>query len=159
MSSPRILLGLSALTGALLVSCVPYPEGDRNGPNPNPKQKQTVTTPEQQDIQRKRDELKRRDEEKKKAGEGAGNTTEPGNTAEHKPNTAGAGTEGTTGAETKPKPKEKKDWAFANPIPGKDGFVFSPYNNKVVDVRGIPSGVLVQDPNFPDDTTKRFRVP
>ena len=34
-------------------------------------------------------------------------------------------------------------------FPGKEGFVFSPYNKKVVDVRGIPSGTLVADPMFP----------
>lgn len=31
-------------------------------------------------------------------------------------------------------------------IPGKPGLVFSPYNNKVVDVAGVPAGTLVKDP-------------
>lgn len=35
----------------------------------------------------------------------------------------------------------------ANPVPGKPGFVFSPYNNKLVDVVGIPAGTLVTDPS------------
>jgi hypothetical protein len=60
-----------------------------------------------------------------------------------------------------PPPAEPKrtDYAFANKVPGKDGFVFSPYNNKVVDVRDIPSGTLVQDPTYPASEKKYFRVP
>ena len=58
------------------------------------------------------------------------------------------------------KPLEKRgDYAFANPVPGKEGFVFSPYNNKLVDVRDIPSGTLVQDPTYPASEKKYFRVP
>lgn len=58
------------------------------------------------------------------------------------------------------KPVEKRgDYAFANPVPGKEGFVFSPYNNKLVDVRDIPSGTLVQDPTYPASEKKYFRVP
>lgn len=51
------------------------------------------------------------------------------------------------------------DYPFASKIPGKEGFVFSPYNKKVVDVRGIPSGTLVADPLFPASEKKYFRVP
>lgn len=53
----------------------------------------------------------------------------------------------------------RRDYPFANKVPGKDGFVFSPYNNKVVDVRDIPSGTLVQDPTYPAAEKKYFRVP
>jgi hypothetical protein len=53
---------------------------------------------------------------------------------------------------------------FSNPpvataAPGKSGFVFSPYNNNVVDVRDIPSGTLVADPHYPASEKKYFRVP
>jgi hypothetical protein len=42
------------------------------------------------------------------------------------------------------------------PIPGKPGFVQSPYDPKfIIDVRGFPPGTLVIDPN----TNKPFRVP
>ncbi|MFZ1221108.1 MAG: hypothetical protein WAO00_17580, partial [Chthoniobacterales bacterium] len=42
------------------------------------------------------------------------------------------------------------------PIPGKAGFVQSPYDPKfIIDVRGFPPGTLVNDPN----TNKPFRVP
>lgn len=47
----------------------------------------------------------------------------------------------------------------AKPIEGQPGFVFSPYNDKVVDVRGMPSGMLVADPTFPASEKKHFRVP
>ena len=42
------------------------------------------------------------------------------------------------------------------PVPGKPGFVSSPFDNKfIIDVRGFPPGTLVDDPN----TGKAFRVP
>jgi hypothetical protein len=44
-------------------------------------------------------------------------------------------------------------------VPGKPGFVFSPFNNKVVDVRNIASGTLVADPQYPASEKKHFRVP
>ncbi len=47
----------------------------------------------------------------------------------------------------------------AKPVPGKAGFVFSPYNNNVVDVNGIPSGTLVMDPSYMSNERKFFRVP
>ena len=43
-------------------------------------------------------------------------------------------------------PKKSSDYKFANKVPGKEGFVFSPYNNKVVDVRDIPSGTWCRIP-------------
>lgn len=48
---------------------------------------------------------------------------------------------------------------MANAVTGKSGFVFSPYNNKIVDVRGVPSGTLVMDPSYPASEKKVFRVP
>lgn len=44
-------------------------------------------------------------------------------------------------------------------VPGNNGMVFSPFNNKMVDVRGIPAGTLVQDPSYPPAAKKFFRVP
>ncbi|MEP6822444.1 MAG: hypothetical protein ABI946_08850 [Chthoniobacterales bacterium] len=45
---------------------------------------------------------------------------------------------------------------FANPAPGKPGFVYSPYDEKfLIDVRGFPPGTELQDPN----TGKPLRVP
>lgn len=47
----------------------------------------------------------------------------------------------------------------ASQVPGKAGFVFSPFNNKVIDVGGMPSGSLVMDPTAPAAEQKMFRVP
>jgi hypothetical protein len=61
-----------------------------------------------------------------------------------------------------PKPSEKRtteDSAtlpYARPVPGKPGFVYSPYDEKfLIDVRGAPPGTVVNDPN----SGKAFRVP
>lgn len=50
------------------------------------------------------------------------------------------------------------DYRRAILIPGKEGFVFNPFTNNPVDVRGIPSGTLVRDPQDPN-TEHKFRVP
>ena len=55
-------------------------------------------------------------------------------------------------------PPARKDYRVAVPIPGKEGFVFNPFTNDPVDVRAIPPGTLVRDPNDPDPDHK-FRVP
>jgi hypothetical protein len=47
----------------------------------------------------------------------------------------------------------------ATPVPDKPGFVFSPYNQNVVDVRDIPSGTLIADPHFPANEKKYLRAP
>ena len=47
----------------------------------------------------------------------------------------------------------------ARRVPGRDGFVFSPFNNKLVDVAGFPSGALVADPHYPASEKKYFKVP
>lgn len=57
------------------------------------------------------------------------------------------------------KPGPKPNMQVARPVPGKPGFVFSPFNNKLIDVKGIPSGTLVQDPTYSPEEKKYFRVP
>ena len=51
----------------------------------------------------------------------------------------------------------KKDYPYAQPVPGKPGFVTSPYApySGYVDVRGFPPGTEVKDPY----TQKVFLVP
>ena len=45
---------------------------------------------------------------------------------------------------------------YARPVPDKPGFVYSPHNEKfLIDVRGVPPGTEVNDPN----TNKPFKVP
>ena len=48
---------------------------------------------------------------------------------------------------------------LAEALPGKPGFVISPFNNKIVDVTGIPPGTLVADPTRPPEEKAYFRVP
>ncbi len=64
-----------------------------------------------------------------------------------------------TSAPSSPAPASSptsKDLPYGKPVPGKPGFVSSPYDPKfLIDVRGFPPGTLVIDPN----TNKPFRVP
>ena len=141
----RFSTAIAAFGCVLLASCYPYDESRNKKPNPNPAQK-SVTTPEQQKIKEQRDKLKAEEEKKKKQAteETTTQTTEttPGETT------------------TKPPTEEKRtDYAVANKVPGKEGYVFSPYNNKLVDVRDIPSGTLVQDPTYTGEGKGYFRVP
>lgn len=145
----RNLSPLFALvTGLVIISCSPYPE-EQPKPTPpaDPAQNKTLTAEEQQKVKEEREkaaaEAQRKQEEEQKNAEAGGTTT---------------GGTGEAGGGTKP-PGERKDWPFASPVPGKTGFVFSPYNNKVIDVRDIPSGMLVQDPTYPAAEKKYFRVP
>ncbi len=149
--SSRLLTASVLIGGTLLVSCVPYPENPPRGPRPagsEPVAK--VLTPQEQEAKKKEEELKKKaEEEKKKQPELLGNNPD-------KPDAPPSGDNPPKPGPTKP---PKKEWPFANPVPGKEGFVFSPYNNKMVDVRDIPSGTLVQDPTYPPAEQKRFRVP
>jgi hypothetical protein len=153
--SARFSLLLSAIACGTLASCTVFPEHPPHDPRlERGRPGETVAHPDQQDIQKKRDEMKKRDAEKARQEEEKKVADNP---PEQKSETT-ANPDATP--ESKPKPKvEKKDYPFANPVPGKDGFVFSPYNNKVVDVRDIPSGQLVQDPTYPQSEKKYFRVP
>ncbi|WP_367873708.1 hypothetical protein [Luteolibacter sp. Populi] len=54
--------------------------------------------------------------------------------------------------------EEKNEIKVGLPVPGQPGMVFSPFNNKIVDVRGIPAGRLVADPTYPTSEKKYFRV-
>jgi hypothetical protein len=44
-------------------------------------------------------------------------------------------------------------------VPGRDGYVFSPYGNRVVDCQGLASGTLVYDPYYMEEPRRKFRVP
>lgn len=142
-----------ALGCVFLASCYPYDE--TKGKKPTKKQAQkTVTTAEQQKIQEQRDALKQKEAPKTPE---TSVTTPPSSTAPI--NTAPPGTS-TPPAPTPPPVVEKRpEYKFAQKVPGKEGFVLSPYNGKVVDVRDIPSGTLVQDPTYTGDGKGYFRVP
>lgn len=154
----KILYSLLALSSAAIVpSCIPY---DENG-HPIPQKKTTtsaVTDPKQQELEAKREVLRKkelarkRELEAKNDGQGTDDSTSGGE---------GAGvTDRTDTTDTGTKPKTTpKNHPVAAAVPGKEGFVFSPFNNKVVDVRGIASGTLVADPQYPASEKKHFRVP
>ena len=47
----------------------------------------------------------------------------------------------------------------AKPVPGKEGFVFSPYDNKIVDASGIEPGEVIKDPGSPEGEARFFKLP
>jgi hypothetical protein len=137
----RILAITAAALAVVFTSCRPI--GDAPKPTNPPVKK---LTPEEEAKKKEEEERKKAEEElKKKAAEEAVNGQRDVPPIDSNP----------------PPPVEpvRRDWPFANKVPGKDGFVFSPYNNKVIDVRDLPSGTLVQDPTYPAAEKKYFRVP
>jgi hypothetical protein len=142
----RFSTGFAALGCVLLASCYPYNENPKH--HKSDKVTQTPTPAEQQKIKDQRDLAKKQADLKKQEL--------LQKTEQTVPNTSTT----TTNTEVpKTSTETKRDYAFANKVPGKEGFVFSPYNNKVVDVRDIPTGTLVQDPTYPVAEKKYFRVP
>jgi hypothetical protein len=153
----RLFTGIAALLCVLMASCYPVDEnGNRIKATRKPQQTAAEEAKKKAEEARKKTEeemKKKKQEAEKKAAEGQ--TGGDGGTGAVPPNG------GTTGGGTVTPPVEQKrtDYAFATKVPGKEGFVFSPYNNRVVDVRDIPSGTLVQDPTYPASEKKYFRVP
>lgn len=141
----RLSTGFAALGCALLASCYPINEKPQD---------QKVTTTTTTKTTPSPDQLRLKEEEalKQKEQEALARENTP-------PETSTTTSTTTSNGKTKPSGEAKLDYTFANKVPGKDGFVFSPYNNKVVDVRDIPSGTLVQDPTYPAAEKKYFRVP
>ena len=125
-----LLLGLIA---ALMSSCYypyPNPNGVRGG-YPDPAPGQDITSGQQSDVRDARERIP----SEPSAGDPAPDPQNPVS-----------------------EPPPRQDYRVAVPIPGKEGFVFNPFTNDPVDVRAIPSGTLVRDPNDPDPDHK-FRVP
>ncbi|MCX6868452.1 MAG: hypothetical protein NTV46_20050 [Verrucomicrobia bacterium] len=141
MKNIRLSTGFAVLGCLLLASCYPV--------NENPNQKKVTKTPAKVAANPDPQKIKEQEALKKKEQEELAQNNPPEN--------PGASTQPTD--KTKPPVEAKRDYAFANKVPGKDGFVFSPYNNKVVDVRDIPTGTLVMDPTYPAAEKKFFRVP
>ncbi len=141
MINPRLSTGFVAIGCVLLASCYPFNENPRNNRPAQPPQQTTTTLDPLQLKEQEALKLKQQEEL-------AQNTTleNPGTTAPPI-------------EKVKAPVEPKRDYAVANKVPGKEGFVFSPYNNKVVDVRDIASGTLVTDPTYPTAEKKFFRVP
>jgi hypothetical protein len=139
----HLFLTLPLISCFAFVSCFPIPKDGpkkKNTQDPNA----TLTSEEQQKIEEQREIMRQRELEKKT--ELTSPPTLPTNQTEN------------TIVEP-PQIKTTSDYPFGTPVPGKDGFVFSPYNNKLLDVRGIASGTLVQDTTYPPTEKKYFRVP
>ena len=151
----KILYSVLALSSAAIVpSCIPY---DENG-HPIPQKKTTtsaVTDPKQQELEAKREVLRKKELARKREleAQNGGRKQDESTSGEEE-----RGITDTTDPEPKPK-TTPKNHPVAAAVPGKEGFVFSPFNNKVVDVRGIASGTLVADPQYPASEKKHFRVP
>lgn len=142
----RFTTALVALACVSLAACYPYDESRDRRRVPKKNVENTVSSAEQQKIQAQREELKKKEEAAKKE-EPKEITEVPG---------------GNIPPSEAPKPpveEKKPDIPVANKVPGKDGYVFSPFNNKLIDVRDIKSGTLVSDPTYPESAKKHFRVP
>jgi len=154
MISLKRISGLAAVS-LLFVSCAPFPPGNGGpqapiDPNKVPVAPQVLTPQEAAEAKAAADRKRVRDQKRRDAAAAAkakGSDPEPpkigGNPTIPKPPTP------TT---TKPK------YRTAVKIPGKPGYVYNPWTNKAVDVRGIPSGELVRDPQDSNPDHK-FRVP
>lgn len=151
----RIASVISVALCALLASCYPYDEGS----NRKKTKKSSATTTAAAEAEKKAEEQKLKEQQAAQTpptdGAAVTETTDSSIKPSDSPTTAPA-----TSPTVKPTTAVKKpEYSYASKVPGKDGFVFSPYNNKVVDVRDIPSGTLVQDPTYPAAEKKYFRVP
>ncbi len=145
------LTGLAAAGCLLAVSCQPWDE-TRNKPTPPPgtEKAKEKTEAVKKKTEATTEELKPKKKEKVETSDvGAGETDGPDEIKKKE-----------VVSEESPKPAEKKrDYPVASKVPGQDGFVLSPYNNRKIDVRGMESGKLVSDPLYPASEKKYFRVP
>lgn len=134
--SKSILLPLGA--AVLVGACAPYPPAPfRRAPwsQQKPPGEQTITSEEQRQIEENRKRLEQEEADKRLAESGQYNQLPSGGAATTKTN-----------------------YPTAAAVPGKPGFVFNPYTQNIVDVKGIPSGKLCRDPEDPNPSHK-FRVP
>lgn len=153
--NPRILPGLVAIASALLVSCYPYQENQGHKPKPGAKPNPgAVAQSEQAKQQAQEAEQKRAEEEKRMQAEAEQRNDDlPKDPAVSPPDSG-----------KKPDSFRSADYPVAKAAPGKEGFVLSPYNNKIIDVRDdagkkLARGTLVSDPTYPATEKKYFRVP
>jgi hypothetical protein len=147
--TPRILHGLVVIASVLLVACYPYPEPKPTKPaaghkaNPPPPTQVELNNPDATpDPSKPIADNKQPDANLQPPELPNGNSVKP----------------------NKPPGPPKPDYEYAKKAPGREGFVLSPYNNKIIDVRDdagkqLARGTLVQDPTYPAAEKKYFRVP
>ena len=54
-------------------------------------------------------------------------------------------------------PEAGSEIPYAIPVPGRPGYVYSPYTNAPVNVRGVPAGTVITDPNS-TNRNQSFRI-
>ncbi len=54
---------------------------------------------------------------------------------------------------------ERESAPEGKPVPGKPGFIFSPYDNKIIDATGLKPGEIVADPTAPAGKVRYIKVP
>lgn len=162
----RSLSGIALVAIALLASCRPYDEQAHSKkvtrpPEPNPAQ---IAKAQEEEARKKAEEELKPQQATQTAG-----VTPPVSTNVTKVNpgatpTTGASTQGAGTPTQPPAPPVRPDYPVAKKVLGREGFVYSPYNNKIISVRDeqdrlLPSGTLVADPTFDESEKKYFRVP
>jgi hypothetical protein len=140
----RLITTLASVGCVLLASCYPYKENQQKKLNPKDLQK-AVVTPGQQKLKEQSDKVKAAAKTRKK--EILAPVDEP--------SLPSAGGE----APKLPTAGTRKEIPVAVKVPGKEGYVLSPFNNKLIDVTGMASGQLAADPTYPESEKKHFRVP
>jgi len=141
----RFSTAFAALGCVLLASCYPYDESKNRKPAPPKQTQKSLTAAEQQKLKEQRELMKEKEELANKEA-----PKEPGTEIPAKPD---------GGTVTPPTVEKRADYPVASKVPGKEGYVFSPFNNKLIDVKDMPSGTLVSDPTYPESAKKFFRVP
>ena len=141
----RFSTAFAAFGCVLLASCYPYDENKNKKPAPPKQTQKTMTPAEQQKVKEQRENIKEKEE--------LANKEAPKDTAIETPTKPDGGTV------TPPTVEKRADYPVASKVPGKEGYVFSPFNNKLIDVKDMPSGTLVSDPTYPESAKKFFRVP
>jgi len=147
----RPLPSLVALASLLLFACVPYQERKKQESKPVQK---SDSQAEQAKTKEQNEKLKNTEEENRRQAEARQQDTDQA--TENSPRSPDTG--------RPPEPAKRMDYPTAKKVPGREGVVLSPYNNKVVSIRDddgnlIPSGKLVNDPTYLESEKKYFRVP
>lgn len=84
---------------------------------------------------------------------------EPAAVAESAPQSAPAQKVEAPSPQAAPATKNKGGYPTAERVKYNKGWVYSPYDSRKINVRGVSSGSLVADPRYPLDQKKYFRVP
>ncbi|TAE74557.1 MAG: hypothetical protein EAZ65_09605 [Verrucomicrobia bacterium] len=153
----RLILPATAAMLVAATSCTPYRELPPPAPR-DPAMRQ-VRAAEPDKSQAQPEAIKRQDAEVKVPEPTRTSESEQEMSIKPRPDPQEREEKGSSDAVTLPPTEKKPVIPVARPIPGKVGMVFSPFNNKPIDVKGIPSGRLVADPTYPPSEKKHFRVP